>query len=135
MSATNATGLSGLDATLALARLALVRSMRGKALWIAAAISLLPLVVVGVQVSLGHTPTTMWETAFHLTLLTLPIVPSILIGPSLSDEIEDKTSAYLWSRALPRWSIIAGKLLGLAPIAAAIAVVALAIAWGVMGGP
>ncbi|HUQ08481.1 MAG TPA: hypothetical protein VM261_38585 [Kofleriaceae bacterium] len=128
-------GLSGLQATLALARLAVVRVVRGKSLWIAAALSLLPLVVVGVQVSLGHTRETMWQTAFMLTLLTLPIIPPILIGPSLSDEIEDKTSAYLWSRALPRWSIVVGKLVGLAPICAAISVVSLAIAWLVMGGP
>jgi ABC-type transport system involved in multi-copper enzyme maturation permease subunit len=128
-------GLTGMQATLALARLALVRAVRGKALWVAMALSLLPLVVVGVQLSLGQSAETMWETAFRLTILGLPIVPSVLIGPSLSDELEDKTSAYLWSRALPRWSIIAGKLLGLAPIAAAIAVVSLALAWLVMGGP
>jgi ABC-type transport system involved in multi-copper enzyme maturation permease subunit len=131
----NPSGLTGLQATLALARLAVVRTVRGKALWIAMALSLLPLVVVGVQVGLGHTRETMWQTAFMLTLLTLPIIPPILIGPSMSDEIEDKTSAYLWSRALPRWSIIAGKLVGLAPVAAAISVVALAIAWFVIGGP
>lgn len=131
----SARGLSGGQATLAIARLAIVRAVRGKALWIAAATSVLPLIVVGVQASLGHSAETMWQTAFHLTLLTLPIVPSILVGPSLSDELEDKTSAYLWSRALPRWSIIAGKLAGLAPIAAAIAMISLGVAWLVMGGP
>jgi ABC-type transport system involved in multi-copper enzyme maturation permease subunit len=129
------TGLTGMQATLALARLALVRAARGKALWISMATALLPLVVVSVQVGLGHSHQTMWESAFGLTMLTLPIVPPILIGPSISDELEDKTSAYLWSRALPRWSIIAGKLVGLAPICAAISAVSLAIAWLVMGGP
>jgi ABC-type transport system involved in multi-copper enzyme maturation permease subunit len=130
-----ATGLSGAAATLALARLALVRAIRGRALWIAAALALLPVVVVSVRVGLGHGHDDVWRTAFELTLLTLPIVPSILIGPSLADELEDKTSAYLWSRALPRWSIITGKLLGLAPIAAVILVVALSVSWMVIGGP
>lgn len=128
-------GLTGGQATLALARLAIVRAVRGKALWIAIAISLLPLIVVGVQVGLGHEHKDIWQTAVELTLLTLPIVPSILVGPSMADEIEDKTSAYLWSRALPRWSIISGKLVGLAPIAAVIAICALTISWIVMGGP
>jgi ABC-type transport system involved in multi-copper enzyme maturation permease subunit len=131
----NDAGLTGAQATFALARLALVRASRGKARWIGMAIALLPLVVVGVRVGLGHERDDIWEAAFAMTFLTLPIVPSILIGPSLSDELEDKTAAYLWSRALPRWSIISGKLLGLAPIAAAIAVGSLAISWFVMGGP
>jgi ABC-type transport system involved in multi-copper enzyme maturation permease subunit len=112
-----------------------VRASRGKAMWIGMAIALLPLVVVGVRVGLGHERGDIWEAAFGLTFLTLPIVPSILIGPSLSDELEDKTAAYLWSRALPRWSIVSGKLLGLAPIAAAIAAGSLAISWMVLGGP
>lgn len=135
MTARNDAGLTGGQATLALARLAIVRATRGKALWAAIALSLLPLIVVGVQLSLGHERDDIWRAAFELTLLTLPIVPSILVGPSLSDELEDKTSAYLWSRALPRWSIIAGKLAGLAPLAASIAAVALSISWMVMGGP
>jgi ABC-type transport system involved in multi-copper enzyme maturation permease subunit len=135
MSAANDAGLTGMQATLALARLAVVRASRGKALWIGMAIALLPLVVVGVRVGLGHERRDIWEAAFGLTFLTLPIVPSILIGPSLSDELEDKTAAYLWSRALPRWSIISGKLLGLAPVAAAIGAGSLAISWIVMGGP
>jgi ABC-type transport system involved in multi-copper enzyme maturation permease subunit len=129
------TGLTGGQATLALARLAVVRAIRGKALWIACALSLLPLVVLGVQLSLGISRENMWRTAFELTLLTLPIIPSILVGPSLSDELEDKTSAYLWSRALPRWSIIAGKLVGLAPLAAVIPAASITISWLVMGGP
>lgn len=131
----NPAGLSGGEATLALARLAIIRASRGKALWISIALSLLPLVVIGVRIGLGHDREDIWRTAYELTMLALPIVPSILIGPSLSDELEDKTSAYLWSRALPRWSIIVGKLVGLAPITAGIATGSLAVMWMVMGGP
>lgn len=128
-------GLSGGHATRALAGLALTRAVRGKALWIALALVLLPLIVVGVRVGLGHPADEIWETAFGTTLLVLPVVPSILVSASLSDELEEKTAAYLWSRALPRWSIVAGKLVGLAPIAAVIVVLGLTGAWALIGGP
>lgn len=128
-------GLSGLAATRALAALALVRAARGKALWIALALALLPVIVVSVRVGLDHDRADVWRAAFELSLLTLPIVPAILIGPSLADELEDRTSAYLWSRALPRWSIVVGKLVGLAPVAAVCLTVGLATSWLVAGGP
>ena len=43
--------------------------------------------------------------------LLLTVIPPILVASSIADEIDDKTSAYLWSRALPRWSIVLGKFL------------------------
>jgi hypothetical protein len=131
----NRRGLSGGAATLALARLALTRATRGKALWVAAVLVVFPVILAAVRTSLGHPPDDVWRAVFTVALLALPIVPSILVAPSLADEIDDKTSAYLWSRALPRWSIVAGKLLGLAPVAMLLMVASLAIAWGVMGGP
>lgn len=128
-------GLSGGAATMALARLALVRAIRGKAVWVAVALVLLPVIITSVRVGLGHDRLEIWDIAFELTMLILPIVPSILVAPSLSEEIEDRTSAYLWSRALPRWSIVTGKLVGLAPVVAVVMVTALAIAWAILGGP
>jgi hypothetical protein len=129
------TGLGGGAATLALARLALVRALRGKALWVAAVLVVFPVIIAATRTSLGHPPDHIWRAVFTFALLALPIVPSILVAPSLADELDDKTCAYLWSRALPRWSIVAGKLLGLAPIAMLLMMASLAIAWGVMGGP
>jgi ABC-type transport system involved in multi-copper enzyme maturation permease subunit len=129
------TGLSGGAATLALARLALVRAVRGKAMWLALGLALLPVIIVSVRVGLGHDRDDVWRAALELSLLILTVVPSILVGPSLADELEDKTSAYLWSRALPRWSIVAGKLLGLAPAAMLILLSGLTLSWAVAGGP
>lgn len=127
--------MTGGAATWALARLALVRVTRGKALYIAAALIALPIIVVSVQVGLGEETDEMWRAAFEMTLWILPVVPSILVAPSLADELEDKTSAYLWSRPLPRWSIVTGKLLGLAPVAALIMATGLAACWIIAGGP
>lgn len=127
--------MTGAAATWALARLALVRVARGKALYIAAALIALPIIVVAVQVGLDKPRAEIWRAAFEMTLWILPVVPSILVAPSLADELEDKTSAYLWSRPLPRWSIVAGKLVGLAPIAALIMATGLTVCWVIAGGP
>ena len=127
--------MTGAAATWALARLALTRALRGKALYVAMSLIALPLIITSVRVGLGHERLEVFDAAFELTLLILPVVPSILIGPSLADELEDKTSAYLWSRPLPRWSIVAGKLAGLAPLGALIMMAALAISWAIVGGP
>src|SRR5262249_23175356 len=53
---------------------------------------------------------------------------------SVGEEIEDKTTAYLWSRPVPRGSILAGKLVALVPIAIALQLISVATAtlagWG-----
>ncbi len=129
----SASGLSPMEATLALARLALTRALRGKALWVAVATVGLPVLWAAASGEMKDGPEAIWEGTFVIALLALPVVPSVLIGPSLADEIDDKTSAYLWSRALPRWTIVVGKLLSLAPVAALIMATGLASAWAMLG--
>ena len=131
---TGPTGLSGGQAALALARLAIVRASRGKALWVGVALMVLPIIPVVVAASLHEPAREIWEDGFNVCLLVLPILPAILVAASLADELEDKTAAYLWSRALPRWAIIGGKLLGLAPIIALIMGVGVTAIWAIAGG-
>lgn len=125
--------LSGGEATLALAKLALTRAMRGKALWVAVATIGLPVLIASWRTNMKHPAAEVWESVFVTALLALPVVPSVLAGPALADEIDDKTSAYLWSRAVPRWSIVVGKLLAMATAAGLIMAAGLAAAWGIMG--
>jgi hypothetical protein len=40
----------------------------------------------------------------------------MFISASIGEEIEERTSTYLWSRPIARWGVIAGKLCALAPI-------------------
>jgi ABC-type transport system involved in multi-copper enzyme maturation permease subunit len=133
MSSDTRRGLTGMEATMALARLALTRALRGKALWVAVATIAFPAMIAMVRSNMKHDPTEVWESVFVIALLALPVVPSVLVGPSLADEIDDKTSAYLWSRSLPRWTIVIGKLLALAPVAGLIMATGLAASWGMMG--
>ncbi len=100
----------------ALARLSLVRLVRGKALWVSLAIGLLP-VLFASQV---HGRGGVLGDTFGVARLLLAIVPALLVAAPIGEEIEDRTATYLWSRPLARWTVVVGKLLALAPIAIAV---------------
>ncbi len=106
-------------AVLELARAALIRAVRGRALWVVMAISALPtlLAMVISQAEPGRSDE-VWRSVLGTCLFVLVVVPPVLVGAAVADELEDKTAAYLWSRALPRWTVVIGKLLGLAPLCA-----------------
>ena len=97
----------------ALARLTLVRLLRGKLKWVSIAISFLP---VAIATGAGHEPETALKVTFGIEMLVLAILPPLFAAPAIGEELEDRTATYLWSRPLPRWSILAGKLLALAPL-------------------
>jgi ABC-type transport system involved in multi-copper enzyme maturation permease subunit len=97
-----------------LARVALIRVFRGRMLWIAVVTAVAPLPFAfwlrGRQDALAN--------AFTVARLLLAILPPWLVAASIGEELEQPT--YLWSRPLPRWTIIAGKLLALGPVATAL---------------
>lgn len=128
-----ATALPTIDAITAIARLAIKRAVRGRGLWIALALALLPtLYAIGQRIA-GHDPTAHWDQAVLMCLLTLPVVPPILVASAMSDEIDEKTSAYLWSRPLARWTIVVGKFVGLTPFVVLAVAMTATISWLVLG--
>ena len=56
------------------------------------------------------------DTMFTMETLLLGIVTPLLVGWPIGEEIDDKTATYLWARPIERWTILAGKLIALAPI-------------------
>lgn len=111
----------------AIARVTFKRSTRGMLPGIAFVISILP-ALAAKALQKSH------SSAFGLVLLVLVILPPMFVASSIGEEIEERTAAYLWSRPVPRWTIVAGKLLALAPMCA-VFVVGSAIAAGVAGDP
>jgi hypothetical protein len=104
---------------LELARIAWSRVVRSNALWVVLAIAALPTLLGVVIAADGHeTADKMWRIVFEAAQPLLVVVPPVLVASAIADELEDKTSAYLWSRALPRWTVVIGKLLVLAPLTA-----------------
>jgi hypothetical protein len=117
-------------AVLELARAALIRTGRGRALWVVVALVALPTVMAIVLAGAGPgLDERSWNQVYLLCHLMLVVVPPVLVASAVADEVEDKTAAYLWSRALPRWTVIAGKLLALAPLCALLVGGAPVLAW------
>lgn len=103
-----------------LAGITLKRLGRGKALWIGGMLAALP-VMYATAVHARHAAPAP-DDLFKLSLLLLAMLPAMYVGASIGEEIEDRTSTYLWSRPITRWAVLAGKLCALTPIVIALVV-------------
>jgi len=109
-------------AILAIAALTLRRVSRGRTLWVAAFIALVPVAFGTVLRSQGPRRD-LADEMLTFQLLVLAVLPPMFIAASIGEEIEDRTITYLWSRPISRWAVLIGKLLALAPIAMVLVVV------------
>jgi len=118
---------SGVASTLTMAALTWKRLLRGRAIMVALAIALLPVAYVAIA-GRGVGP-----EVFVFEVLVTAVLAPMFVASSIGEDIEDRTTTYLWSRPIPRWAIVAGKLLVLVPAAAAIVlaswVLAANLAW------
>ncbi len=114
-----------------LAGVTLRRLARGKALWIGAVIAALPLIYAYIVRTRG--PADAGDMFTFLRPL-LALLPGMFIGASIGEEIEERTSTYLWSRAIERWVVLAGKLVALAPIVIGLVVVAWVVSTEILTG-
>jgi len=120
-----------LTTILTMARLTWTRMMRGRALWVGFLIAMLPVMFAVAMRMFGESG----GELFTIQVLILAVLGPMFVGSSIGEEIEDRTTTYLWSRPIPRWIILAGKLAALAPLAALIVLiswtVSCRIAWGI----
>ena len=114
-----------------IAALTVKRLLRGRTVWIGLGIAALPLIFAAVARRRGG------HVADLVILLELlfAVLPPLFVASSIGDEIEDRTTTYLWSRPVPRWTILAGKLVALVPIVIALQVATAAAALAIAGGP
>jgi ABC-type transport system involved in multi-copper enzyme maturation permease subunit len=104
-----------------LAGVTLKRLGRGKAFWIAVLFAALP--VVYATIVQGRGKETSLRILFTVSTFLLAIVPAMFVSASIGEEIEERTSTYLWSRPIARWAVLAGKLIALVPLVIALVVV------------
>jgi hypothetical protein len=94
------------------------RIAHGRMLWVAAFFALGPIVFALVLAGSRHA--VKWDYLFAPLVILSGIVPPLFAAAMVADEFEERTFTYLWSRPFPRWSVLIGKLLATAPIAAAL---------------
>lgn len=114
--------LGGIEATLALARVTLLRLRRGRAIWVAAGLTALPLLYATTREDRSLED---WGAVVAFWGYLLAILPPVLLAASIGEELEDRTATYLWSRPLPRWTIVVGKVVAVVPILWALLAIAL----------
>jgi len=122
----------GFAAALIQARWSALRMVRGRTVWVAWIFALLPVGFTMVMAQSGHSAA--WkDVAFPLSMLIGVIAP-LFMASSMAEEIEDRTFTYLWSRPIPRWSVVVGKLMAAAPISAGILSVSTAACFALAEG-
>ncbi len=120
---------SSARAVIAIAALTWRRAIRGRAPWVTGVLALLPLLYASLTYRYTQRADGLFARGvFGIVLLTLAISPAMNVASSLGEELEERTSAYLWSRPLARWTIAAGKLVALAPMVAVGAIAGLVLA-------
>lgn len=108
---------SAWSSCLTIAGLTWKRLSRGRALYVSFVIAVLPILFAVITKSLGEGQ---GAELFVIQILVAAVLAPMFVAASIGEEIEDRTTTYLWSRPLPRWTVLAGKLLALAPVAAII---------------
>lgn len=103
-----------------LASITWMRLVRGRAIWVAVLVGLLPCLYA--LMMRGRDRSGIGDELFAFEILVLAILAPMFVATSLGEEIEDRTTTYLWSRPIPRWAVLAGKLATIVPIVATISV-------------
>lgn len=114
-----------------LARVTLLRLLRSRSLWVSALIASLPILLALI---LRSKASEALNAVDLVNTLVMVLVPAMFVASSVGEEIEDRTTTYLWSRPMPRWTIIAGKLLALVPASLVLVVPAATLAGRIAGG-
>jgi ABC-2 type transport system permease protein len=105
--------LGGVDASFAIARVTLTRMLRGRSIWVVVALCLLPTLWAAIR---KVDSVEDMGLVFGTWALLLAILPPVLLAAAIGEEIEERTASYLWSRPIPRWSIVIGKMVALVPV-------------------
>ncbi|MCE9575199.1 MAG: hypothetical protein K8W52_18750 [Deltaproteobacteria bacterium] len=109
--------LSGATATFEIARVTLTRTLRQRTLWGAAIVAALPLVlsVIFNAIARHHT-----RSIFEAAEATAAVLVGLMVAGAIGEELEERTMTYLWSRPMPRWALLTGKLAALVPLTIAL---------------
>jgi ABC-type transport system involved in multi-copper enzyme maturation permease subunit len=99
--------------------------LRGRTIWVAWTFAALPVVFTIVVAQAGRARD--WGDLFGPLVMLAGVLGPLFMASSLAEEIEDRTFTYLWSRPVPRSSIVLGKLMAAAPLSGGILAVTVVV--------
>jgi ABC-type transport system involved in multi-copper enzyme maturation permease subunit len=112
------------------ARLSLLRLLRGRLLWVCAALVALPLVgTVGLMLA-GNGRRDLYDNILEIYFWFLvPFVPAVLAAPAVAEEVEQRTFTFLFARPAPRAALVVGKYILVVGLAGAAIAASVALCW------
>jgi len=122
-------------------RLQLRQLLGGRKFWLVVLFLGAPIVLTVVIRVWGDLPTNVTPDPrslylFALYTQALAILLALLYGASiLSTDLEGKTLTYLFTRPLPKWTIVVGKYLGIVVFLAPATLASLLASWAALGAP
>lgn len=130
MTATTATAPTVAAGARIYARMTWLRMRRGRVVWAAAALLLLPLLYVAGLAIAGQWGRGLFDNVCELYFRFLvPFVPALTTASAIAEEIENKTFTFVFARPAPRASLVLGKWAAATLPAIAMVVPSLALAW------
>lgn len=112
-----------MHAALIIARYAWLRLWRGKRYWITLLLAAAPVVLAILPGAVAGTSHERWRAALELAIQLVPLSAAIHLAGAVAEELENATVTYLWTRPIPRASLLLGKLLAALPVVLLVAVV------------
>ena len=113
-----------------LARLGLRRALRRNSIWVSLGLIVLPWLFATGAIKLAeHSGAAVWTEIYSVVFMLYAVLPPLLVSSVVAEELENETITYLWSRPIPRSTVLFGKLLGLIPLLIALFAAATAGAW------
>jgi ABC-type transport system involved in multi-copper enzyme maturation permease subunit len=107
-----------------------LRLKRGRALWVAAALYLLPVAGTAVLMGFGHFGASFFDSMMDVYLRFLvPFVPALVASSAVGEELEQKTFTFLFARPAPRSALVLGKFITTFAVLAALTVAGVALVW------
>jgi ABC-type transport system involved in multi-copper enzyme maturation permease subunit len=119
-----------------MAGLTVKRLVRGRVVWFMLLAAGLPS-LIGLAMRGGDhadQPLRVANATLDIVQFLFAIMAPILVGSAVGDELGNKTATYLWSRPIPRWTILVGKLVVLGPVSALLLMASWLVALVLGGG-
>jgi len=109
------------SSTWTIASVTLRRMIRGRALWVGAAIAILPIGYAALTANRRTQGVADPNSVFGFVQLVLAVLPALFVASAIGDDVEDRSITYVWSRPVPRWTVPVGKLVAAIPVIWALA--------------